>query len=254
MKEDAKRKVSGSLIPTNGDFNQTRSQAKRKKRPTRRRRFSSTEKRDLSIATILVALVGVSLLGRPSGIFRALDLIVNQYLPSGLWWLLVGIVAIFVSTFIVHELAHKFVAQYYGMWSEFRMFQTGYFLSAMAILFSIPIFGTGVVYTSGAKNLEEEGKSNLAGPFSNFLMALIILGAVLLAELAVGVGPYVLILATYGIEINAFIGLFNMIPIQPFDGATVRSWSTSVWIFMTALLVLVLLLAYFFVPLIPSLM
>jgi hypothetical protein len=28
--------------------------------------------------------------------------------------------AVFVSVFLVHELAHKFLAQFYGSWSEFR--------------------------------------------------------------------------------------------------------------------------------------
>jgi Zn-dependent protease len=201
-----------------------------------------------------VALVGISLLGRPRGIFSALVQIVNVYVPSGLWWLIVGIVVIFVTTFIVHELAHKFVAQHYGAWSEFRMLQTGYFLSAMAILFSIPIFGTGVVYTSSGLSTEEDGKSNLAGPLSNFLMATIILTSLILFELILGLSTYVLILGSYAIEINAFVGLFNMVPFQPFDGATVRVWSMRVWILMTVLLVTMLLLAYFFVPIIPALM
>lgn len=250
VKQDARRKIGENLSP---DSNQTRVKAKRKKASSRRRRrFSSTEIRDLSIATILVALVGLSLLGRPNGIFGAITLMIEYFIPSGQAWVIIGIIIIFVSTFIVHELAHKFVAQHYGMWSEFRMLQTGYFLSAMAILFSIPIFGTGIVYTSGGKSIEEDGKSNLAGPLSNFFMALGMLAvAIMLWALLGGVPFGVGLLLTYGIEINAFIGLFNMIPFQPFDGATVRAWSDRVWILMLVGLISMLIAAYFIMPFIP---
>ena len=247
MREDARKRVGEGLGRESRD--------RRKPKARRRKRFSSTEIRDLSIATILVMLVGISLLGRPNGIFSAIPLILNYYLPSGQWWVIVGIIGIFVSTFMVHELAHKFVAQHFGMWSEFRMLQTGYFLSAMAILFSIPIFGTGVVLTSGGRSIKEDGKANLAGPLSNFIFAVIITVSGLLIALATeSAGEGLMILVVYGVEINAFIGLFNMIPLQPFDGATIRSWSSVVWLLMTAGLVAMLLVAYFFIPLFPSFM
>ncbi len=153
-----------------------------------------------------------------------------NYIGFGLWWLPVGMISIFLVSFMAHELAHKFVAQHYGMWSEFRMSSTGYLLSGMAILFSIPIFGTGVVYTSGSTNREHNGKSNLAGPLTNFLIAtsLMIIALVLrIVSLPLG---FAIFLIQYGIQLNGFLGLFNMIPIQPFDGASVREWSNSIWI------------------------
>ncbi len=250
VKQDARRKIGDSLSTDN---NQTRTIPRKRREPARRRkRFSRTEIRDLTIATMLVALVGLALLGRPNGIFGAINLILAYFIPTGQAWIILGIVTIFVSTFMVHELAHKFVAQRYGMWSEFRMLQTGYFLSAMAILFSIPIFGTGVVYTSGGRTIEEDGKSNLAGPLSNFIMALVMLSTALLLSVSWGVVPGgVMLLLTYGIEVNAFIGLFNMIPFQPFDGATVRAWSDRVWLLMLIGLISMLIVAYFVMPLIP---
>lgn len=61
---------------------------------------SRTELIHLSIATILGTGVGLSLSG-----YRFISL---QFL------------AMFVSAFLVHELAHKFLAQYYGSWEESR--------------------------------------------------------------------------------------------------------------------------------------
>jgi Zn-dependent protease len=255
VREDAKRKVSGSL-KKNGyeEGNQTwipaPARKKEARKKTRRPRFSSTEVRDLSIASILVVLVSISIFGTPYGIINGVA-IFSSYLMSPYWWVPIGMIAIFLLSFMGHELAHKFTAQRYGMWSEFRMSPMGYYLSAIAILFSIPIFGTGIMYTSGTTNKEEDAKSNLAGPLSNFiiavcLMLLAFVAVIFLDPISLG---NVMFLVRYGIIINGVLGLFNMIPIQPFDGATVKDWSLPVWIVMAAALFSMLIIGYFVVPL-----
>ncbi len=152
VREDARRRVSDSLSGPEQDENVIQP-AKKPRKPrrkrSRRKRFSSTEIRDLAIASILVILVGISIFGSPAGILNAIGNI-GLFILAGWWWIVVGTIGIFLASFMAHEMAHKFVAQNYGMWSEFRMTSTGYWLSAIAILFSLPIFGTGVVYTSGA--------------------------------------------------------------------------------------------------------
>ena len=67
--------------------------------------------------------------------------------------------------------------------------------------------------------------SAAAGPASNFVQALV--GAVLLGLLIAAVGPqagggvteFVMKMLTYVLMINVFVGLFNLIPIPPFDGS-----------------------------------
>ncbi len=250
VQDEAKRRVSDSVGGDEYKDNQTWSSVipKRKKKPRRRsgkKRFSSTELKHLLIACILVALVGISMLGSPYGIAYALSRFV-WYMNSPYWWVPVGMIAIFLLAFIGHELAHKFVAQHYGMWSEFRMTTMGYYLSAIAILFSVPIFGTGTVYTSGTSNTEHNGKINLAGPLSNFIMAI---GLVIVTIFTYGLASQpMLYLIQYGIIINSILGLFNMIPIQPFDGATVKDWKMSVWITLTIALIAMLLIGYIVIP------
>jgi len=167
------------------------------------------------------------------------------------WWVPIGMISIFLLSFIGHELAHKFVAQHYGMWSEFRMTSMGYYLSAIAILFSVPIFGTGTVYTSGTSNTEHNAKTNLAGPLSNFVIAIgLVIVAIFTSTLvSQPVLFYAMYLIRYGIIINSILGLFNMIPIQPFDGATVKNWKLSVWITLTIALVSMLVIGYLVIPL-----
>jgi Zn-dependent protease len=259
VRESAKRKVSGSLginddDDDNEEENQTWVPPLPKKREVRRRpkrsRFSSAEKKDLLIASILVILVSISIFGTPYGIIYGIT-VFTSYLATAYWWVPIAMIAIFLFSFMGHELAHKFTAQHYGMWSEFRMSPMGYYLSAIAILFSIPIFGTGIMYTSGTAGTEENAKSNLAGPLSNFLIAI---GLVLLSMVAaLLLDPvslsYVIFLTKYGVIINSVLGLFNMIPIQPFDGATVKDWSLPVWIAMTIGLAAMLIIGYFAMPL-----
>ncbi|TFG97930.1 hypothetical protein E4H12_07425 [Candidatus Thorarchaeota archaeon] len=257
VREDAKRKVSRSVGEDEYEDNQTWSTVmpkrnnKRKQRKTGRRRFSSKELRDLLIACVLVTLVSISILGEGFGFGILVTLSrLALYLNSFFWWVPVGMILIFLLSFIGHELAHKFTAQHYGMWSEFRMTTMGYYLSFIAILFAVPIFGTGTVYTSGTSNREHDAKANLAGPLSNFVFAssLVIVAILAYVSLTGGLLSNVLLLIQYGIIINGILGLFNMIPFQPFDGATVKDWDIRVWITLTIALAVMAIIGYLVIP------
>ena len=253
VQDEAKRRVSESVGADEYKDNQTWSSVmpkRKKKKPQRRsgkKRFSSTELKNLLIACVLVTLVGISMLGNNiiTGLFVFVDFITSPF-----WWVPVGLILIFLLAFIGHELAHKFVAQHYGMWSEFRMTTMGYYLSAIAILFAIPIFGTGIVYTSGTSNTEHNAKTNLAGPLSNFILAsiLVIVAIITYSTLSGAMLFNVLFLVRYGIIINGFLGGFNMIPIQPFDGATVKDWNKVVWLTLTIALVAMAIIGYIVIP------
>jgi Zn-dependent protease len=255
VRADAKRKVSKSLGADDYEDNQTwasvmpKKNAKKPVRKSKRRRFSSTELRDLLISCVLVTLVSLSILGEGFGIGIMTTLSrLASYFSSPLWWIPVGMIVIFLLSFIGHELAHKFTAQHYGMWSEFRMTTMGYYLSAMAILFAIPIFGTGTVYTSGTTNTEQDAKTNLAGPMSNFVIAISLVAVAIFSSILFVEPYYILFLVQYGVIINAILGLFNMIPFQPFDGGTVRQWSLPVWITLTVALVSMLAIGWLVIP------
>jgi Zn-dependent protease len=131
-----------------------------------------------------------------------------------------------ISAFLLHELAHKFLAQKYGCWAEFRYWPMGLLiallLSAMGFLFAAP----GAVMISGYIRKSQYGKISAAGPSLNLsLAAILILSAFL-------VGPDTLagfVCSTIGF-INAFIGGFNLIPISPFDGSKIYGWNIGVYI------------------------
>ena len=215
----------------------------------RKKRFSRTEIRHLIISSILVVLVSISLLGGPPiGILTGFAR-VAFFVAAGYWWYPTTIIVVFLGSFLVHEFAHKFTAQHFGMWSEFRMTSQGYYLSVIAILFSFPIFGTGVMYTSGTSDVEEAGKTNLAGPLSNSVIASVFAAISLVLVLLVGgVSLPFGFVVQYAIYLNSILGLFNMIPVEPFDGATVLRWSRSAWFVQTMVLLVLLVYAYFVLP------
>ncbi|MGQ4912162.1 MAG: AN1-type zinc finger domain-containing protein [Candidatus Thorarchaeota archaeon] len=249
VRESAKKRVRDSVAPDITYGNETvRRQRFRRRTSLSRGRFSSTEIRDLSIAIILVILVGISMIGSPYGVFTGFSRVASL-IQGGYWWYPFWVIVIFAAAFIVHELSHKFLAQHYGLWSEFRMMPMGYYLSALAILFSVPIFGTGTVYTSGTSSLKQSGKTNLAGPLSNLLMGLLIaLTGVALSVMTVGLAYPIPLLVSYGLQINAVLGLFNMIPFQPFDGGTVWVWNRGVWVLTVLSLAGLLVFAFIGVP------
>ncbi len=260
VKDDARRKLADSFTG-HYDYDDEEQESEpireipvRQPRRRKRKRFSKQEIRDLSIASILVALVGFSMMGYPLGILNAFTMF-SLYVNLGFFWFPLLLIGIFLLAFIGHELAHKFTAQHYGMWSEFRMTQMGYIISAIAIISSFPFFGTGIVYTTGTTSRENDGKTNLAGPLSNLIMGSVYVtiilvlvtvsgGLILTGSLAWVFG----IALRYGIMINSILGLFNMIPLQPFDGGTVFAWNRYVWVLLTATLLTTLLIGYFVIP------
>lgn len=135
--------------------------------------------------------------------------------------------------FLLHELAHKFVAQHYGAWAEFRA-DNRMLLIMLAISFLGFIFAApGAVFHSGNTTFAQRGKISVAGPITNIALALLFLG------LSFIIGP----VALYGAAINAWLALFNMLPFGPLDGTKVLAWSPAVWgITGLAALALVILL------------
>jgi Zn-dependent protease len=173
-------------------------------------RFSQTEIRHLAVGTALVTLAGISF-----------------YLATPLSG---GIVALVLSSilfsmgFILHELAHKYVAQGYGLWAEFRLNMTGLLLTAISVISPIKFIAPGAVMIAGFADRDRMGRTAFAGPLVN----LIITAALLIVLPTLGsTGFYQAVLA--GAAINAFLALFNLIPFSVFDGQKVFSWNKRYW-------------------------
>ena len=138
--------------------------------------------------------------------------------------------------FVLHELAHRIVARTYGAEAHF-VANNGWLLISMVIAFAgFFIAAPGAVWHRGYLTERQGGLIALAGPATNLVFSLLFLIALPILALAglatgsatiAGIDPYALafVLCSVGYSLNAFIGLFNMIPAGPFDGAKVLAWS-----------------------------
>jgi Zn-dependent protease len=144
-----------------------------------------------------------------------------------------------VTAFLCHELAHKYVAQRYGYWSEFRMYSQGLIYALIfALLIGFVFAAPGAVQVLGNPTREENGKMALAGPLTNIIISLTALSIWLLTPGFIGN------LAFFIAYINAFLGFFNLLPIGPMDGMKIFSWRREIWI--GALIVSIILLGILF--------
>ncbi len=144
----------------------------------------------------------------------------------------IGATVAVVTGFFLHELAHKALAQRYGAWAEFRSSRRGLIFAVITGLIGIVFAAPGAVYIAGPLSREQNGKVSLVGPLMNFAIALAFLGAWLALRgfLSGEIGFYlggIVFLTAY---INAFLGVFNMLPIPPLDGSKVLAWNPGVWI------------------------
>lgn len=138
-----------------------------------------------------------------------------------------------LTAFLLHEMAHRYIARRYGGIAFFRMWLPGIALilitSFIGIIFALP----GAVNIGGVYRKDQIGRTAFAGPLTNisigtalFLVSqgiIFLHGPLLAYEIAFFVGA-----------LNLWFGLFNMIPFPPFDGEKVYHWDKYVYIVAVA--------------------
>ena len=192
--------------------------------------FSRIELRDIAIAVAVLTASFTIIFSRRWKLFSA------DALQNTLWWILVSFILV-MSSFILHELAHKFTAQRFGAWSEFRMYPAGLILclvmSVVGFLFAAP----GAVYIRGYITDEMNGKIGAAGPAVNIGISAIALA--LWMVIPNGLSASIFFLLGY---MNAFLAIFNMLPIPPLDGSKIYKWNPAVYIAMIVMAAVLLIL------------
>jgi Zn-dependent protease len=151
--------------------------------------------------------------------------------------------------FVLHELAHRIAARRYGFHAEYKVWVPGLLLAMGSALLGFLFAAPGGVHISigqdTAENRAKLGKCALAGPVVNMVLT------VVFAVIAVG---FVAFVRSYlastgattsqlspwvdtffgtcvmGVQINAWLAFFNLIPWGNFDGFKVFHWNKKVWI------------------------
>lgn len=164
---------------------------------------------------------------------------------------------IVVVAFVLHELAHKLVAQYYGLWAEFRASMWGLGLAlVVSATMGVVVASPGVVLImaepepragdhadpqSYAQALRKHrriakrqaGVISVAGPLVNITFAAVAFPL----WLATDQSP----LFDVGLEsvgnffqltllINVVLAAFNMVPVRPLDGSKIVRWSVPAFV------------------------
>tara|TARA_Y100000310_G_C20650620_1_gene799220 strand:+ start:979 stop:1635 length:657 start_codon:yes stop_codon:yes gene_type:complete len=133
--------------------------------------------------------------------------------------------------FLLHELAHKFVAQKYGCVAEFRAFDQMLYIAVGLALFVGFIFAApGAVMISGMVTRKENGVISLAGPLTNYVLGI----GFFLMMIFLPTSSILSFIGGIGFFINMWLGLFNLIPFGNFDGIKIFRWQPIIWGLMVA--------------------
>jgi len=173
--------------------------------------FGTTELKHLLIGALLTLAIGFSM---------------PLYSMPGLYSfpeVLTALAVVFAFSFIIHEIAHKITAQHYGLWAEFRITLWGTLVTLLSIISPFKIISPGAVMIGGMADEKIIGKTSIAGPLTNIALALLFLVCTQVLHGLIGFAFF------FGVLINSFIALFNLIPFGILDGFKVLSWNKTIW-------------------------
>lgn len=139
--------------------------------------------------------------------------------------------AIMTASVLIHEMAHKIMAQRNGLWAEFRLTTWGVVLTFVSVFLPFRMIAPGAMMISGSPSGDEIVKISFAGPGTNLVLSAGILGV----AFALSPTPFIsqtplaamLFFAAY---INAFLATFNLIPFGILDGYKIFSVNKKVWL------------------------
>ncbi|MBN1275673.1 metalloprotease [Candidatus Woesearchaeota archaeon] len=181
--------------------------------------FSRRETKDLCLAWGLISLAFAVVFA--GGLSFTRGFLVTLFLAA----LTVGV------GFLVHELAHKAVALSYGCEAGFRANKGMLFLAVAMSFLGFVFAAPGAVWFKGQTTREQRGRIAAAGPSANLVLALLFLPFLFLFPVVGGLGAWV----------NAFLALFNLLPLPGFDGSAVLAWDKKAY---AALLVAACVLSF----------
>jgi len=134
--------------------------------------------------------------------------------------------------FILHEMAHKFTAIRYGFHAEFRKDNLMLLVAvALAALVGVVFAAPGATIISGYNiTREQNGRISASGPLTNLILCIPFTALLFLAGMFSGPGGQIAsLVGMVGLQVNAMIAAFNMLPVSVLDGRKVLSWNPAIF-------------------------
>lgn len=206
--------------------------------------YTDAEVKDLTLSTLGLGLAfAIVFFGGPDRVTFLTDpAILPAFIVSSL---LVGV------SFIPHEMSHRAAARVIEAYAEYEMWRPGVLLAIATSLFGVVFAAPGGIkmyivegerYGRWHPELSPHhiGLVAAVGPLMNVSMAMVFFFLANAFNTALlGMNVFVA-----GAGINAYLALFNLIPIHPMDGYKVLRWNIPFYGFMTALAVLTFALVF----------
>lgn len=174
-------------------------------------RYSSTEIKDLIRAWLLLSIAFAI-------VFSGFSLDTRFFIAVIISGLTAGI------GFLLHELAHKYVAQKYGCHAEFHAFDQMLWIAILMSFFGFIFAAPGAVFITGRVTPKKNGHISLAGPLTN-----VVIGIVFFILLITNNIAFLQAIFHMGMRINFWLALFNMLPFFGLDGTKVLYWNKHVY-------------------------
>ena len=207
------------------------------RRPASKMSFSNYEKEQLKES------IGILTIAFTLALSNGLVPVMND--PSILLTELPLAFAAVMPGFLLHELAHKWMAQQYGCWAEYRGNKNGLYFALMMSVFGFLLAAPGAVMVSGNITNRQHGIIAAVGPLTNIAIAIVAFPFyIFTANIDIWIVGE---LARFLIIINLILAGFNMIPVQPLDGSKIIVWNKAAYFGIVGGII-TLAIAYWYMP------
>ena len=207
------------------------------RRPTSKMSFSNYEKEQLKES------IGILTVTFTLALSNGLVPVMNE--PRILLTELPLAFAAVMTGFLLHELAHKWMAQQYGCWAEYRGNKNGLYFALMMSVFGFLLAAPGAVMVSGNITNRQHGIIAAVGPLTNIAIAIVAFPFyIFTANIDIWIVGE---LARFLIIINLILAGFNMIPVQPLDGSKIIVWNKAAYFGIVGGII-TLAIAYWYMP------
>ena len=130
----------------------------------------------------------------------------------------------FTASFLVHEMAHKVMAQKHGLWAEFRLTTWGAVITLASVFLPFKMISPGAMMIGGSPI---KGYSENFSCWTNHKHHS--LSRILCSSVLLPMDAYLFAVFSLVAYINAFMALFNLVPFGILDGFKIFSINKKVW-------------------------